>query len=134
MIQNKIVVRYQDGKIRKGQTSDFLPTKPTFHLSLIDVPPGSPPVEVQVSEAKAIFFVKDFMGNQTHKNGVEFSEGKSAGGRKIMVTFKDGETLVGFTQGYDAKRSGFFVVPADTDSNNDRCFVIAGAIQKVSFI
>ena len=134
MIQNKIVIRYQDGKILKGQTSDFLPTKPTFHLTLIDARSGSSPVEVQVSEVKAIFFVKDFIGNREHKNVKEFSDGKSAGGRKIMVNFKDSETLIGITQGYDAKRPGFFVVPADTDSNNDRCFVIASAVQNVSFI
>ena len=64
MIQNKIVVRYQNGEILKGQTSDFLPTKSIFHLSLIDVPPGSPSLEVHLSGVKAIFFVKDFAGDR----------------------------------------------------------------------
>jgi len=134
MIQNKIVVRYQDGKILKGHTNDFLPAKPTFHLSLIDASPGSSPVEVQVSGVKAIFFVKDFAGNREHKEAEGFPEGKSAGGRKITVLFKDGETMTGTTQGYDPKRPGFFIVPADASSNNDRCFVVAGATEKVSFV
>jgi hypothetical protein len=134
MIQNKIVVRYEDGKILKGQTSDFLPAKSTFHISLMDAPPGKSPVEVQVSGVKAIFFVKDFAGMRDHKDAQDFSSGKSVVGRKLKVVFKDGETLVGTTQGYDPKRPGFFVVPADTDSNNDRCFVVSSAVQNVSFI
>ena len=32
MIQNKIVVRYQDGRMSKGYTSNFMPNKDIFHL------------------------------------------------------------------------------------------------------
>ena len=32
MIQNKIVVRYQDGRINKGVTNDFSPNKDLFQL------------------------------------------------------------------------------------------------------
>mgnify|MGYP001009402890 CR=1 FL=1 len=135
MIQNKIVVRYQDGRVFKGNTSDFQPIKPTFHIVLTDSPPGPASVmEVHISNVKAIFFVKDFAGDPEHKKTNEFTAGKYAGGRKIKVEFKDGETLVGTTQGYDPKRTGFFVVPADADSNNERCFVVAAATQGVSFI
>jgi hypothetical protein len=134
MIQNKIVVRYLNGEILKGQTSDFLPTKSTFHLSLVDVPPGSPPLEVQIAGVKAIFFVKDFVGNRERAEVGEFPAEKPVFGRKIKVIFRDGETLVGTTQGYDPSRPGFFVSPADTDSNNDRCFVVTSATKQVSFI
>jgi hypothetical protein len=89
---------------------------------------------VQVSEVKAIFFVKDFTGNREHKEAKEFAASKSAGGRKIQVVRKDGETLVGTTQGYDPKRTGFFLIPADPSSNNDRSFVVKSATQKISFI
>jgi hypothetical protein len=44
-------------------------------------------------------------------------------GRKIGVVFKDGEVLVGTTQGYDRSRPGFFVVPADAESNDERVYV-----------
>ena len=73
MIQNKVVVRYQNGEILKGQTSDFLPTKPIFHLSLIDAPPDTPPLVVQIAGVKAIFFVKDFAGNRERKEVLGFS-------------------------------------------------------------
>ena len=134
MIQNKVVVRYQNGEIHKGQTSDFLPTKPVFHLSLIDAPPGTPPLTVQMTGVKAIFFVKDFSGNRERKKVQEFPAEKPVIGRKIRVIFHDGETLVGTTQGYDPTRPGFFVIPADAGSNNDRCFVVASAAKEVSFI
>jgi hypothetical protein len=54
--------------------------------------------------------------------------------RKIRVVFADGETLVGTTQGYQPGRPGFFVVPADSGSNNDRCFVVSAATKEVSFV
>jgi len=133
-MQNKVVVRYQDGKILKGQTSDFLPTKPVFHLSVIDAPPGTPPLTVQISGVKAIFFVKDFAGNRERNEVLGFPMEKPVIGRKIRVDFQDGETLIGTTQGYDPNRSGFFMIPADTDSNNERCFVVASAAKQISFI
>jgi small nuclear ribonucleoprotein (snRNP)-like protein len=133
-MQNKIVVRYQDGRILKGTTGDFLPTKPVFHVSAIDAPRDAKPVQVQVADVKAIFFVKDFVGNAERKKTQEFQAGKPVVGRKIRVIFQDGETLVGTTQGYDASRPGFFVVPADPASNNERCFVVTAATRQVSFI
>jgi small nuclear ribonucleoprotein (snRNP)-like protein len=134
MIQNKVVVRYQNGEVLKGQTSDFLPTKPVFHLSLVDAPPSAPSLLVQLTGVKAIFFVKDFAGNREREEILGFSSEKPVVGRKIKVTFHDGETLVGTTQGYDPTRSGFFIIPADPDSNNDRCFVVASAAKEIAFI
>ncbi len=83
MLQNKIVVRYQDGRIVKGYTGDFLPTKPAFHLTLIDAPRDSKPIEVQMAEVKAVFFVKDFTGNAQRKKAQDFQAGKPVIGRKI---------------------------------------------------
>ena len=55
-------------------------------------------------------------------------------GRKISVLFQDGELMVGTTQGYQPDRSGFFIVPADSRSNIERCFVITKAAKEVKFI
>ncbi len=133
-MQNKIVVRYQDGRVLKGRTGDFLPTKPVFHLTLLDAAPDAKPLEVQMAEVKAVFFVKDFVGDAQRKKVQDFQAGKPVVGRKIRVTFQDGETLVGTTQGYDPTRAGFFVTPADADSNNERCFVVTRATRQVSFL
>jgi hypothetical protein len=50
------------------------------------------------------------------------------------VVFGDGETLAGTTQGYDANRPGFFVMPLDPGSNNERCFVVTRATKEVVFV
>src|SRR5919106_3366543 len=31
-VQNRIVARYADGRVLKGNTADFAPMKPTFHV------------------------------------------------------------------------------------------------------
>jgi hypothetical protein len=134
MIQNKIVVRYQDGRLMKGFTNDFFPNKDLFHLVPMEAPPGSKPLDVRIPELKAVFFVKEFGGNPQYKDKQEFDPTKPAMGRKIQVTFKDGETLLGTTQGYQPGRPGFFVSPADTQSNIERCFVVSAAAQEVKFV
>ena len=55
-------------------------------------------------------------------------------GRRIKVAFRDGEVLVGTTTGYQPGRPGFFLVSADVDSNNERCFVVTTAAREISFL
>ncbi len=131
---NKVVVHHQEGGLIKGVTNDFLPTKDRFHLVPLDSPPESKPLEILVADLKGVFFVKDFAGNPGHKKSAEFDPTKPVAGRKIKITFKDGEVLVGTTQGYQPGRPGFFVIPADPESNNERCFVISAATKEVSFL
>jgi small nuclear ribonucleoprotein (snRNP)-like protein len=133
-MQNKVVVRYQDGRILKGTTVDFVPMKALFHLTPLDASRDARPIQVQIAEVKAVFFVKDFAGNAERKKSQEFQAGKTVPGKKIRVVFQDGETLVGTTQGYDASRPGFFVIPADASSNNERCLIVTRATKQVSFI
>jgi hypothetical protein len=135
MIPNKIVARFRDGRVLKGFTTDFLPTKPLFHLTTDVTASQSKAVDIRIADLKAIFFVRDLESKshaQVHRQ--EFDPAKPPVGRKIRVVFKDGEILTGTTQGYDPSRPGFFVVPADPQSNNERCFVVTGATQQVSFI
>ena len=131
---NKVVVRFADGRIIKGTTADFYPNKDTFHVSVEAAPTGDKPLEVSTHDLKAVFFVKEFEGNQDHGAGNEFDSSRPPAGRRIKVVFEDGEVLLGTTTGYQPKRPGFFVVPADADSNNERCFVIAAATSEVSFL
>jgi hypothetical protein len=134
MLQNKIVVRYLDGRIIKGFTSDFMPNKEFLHLFPLDAAPNSKPLHVNVPVLKAVFFVKDFQGNSQYQEKKEFETAKPIMGRKIKVIFKDGELLIGTTQGYHPGRSGFFVFPADQMSNNDRCYVVSSATKGVWLI
>jgi len=131
---NKVVARFTDGRVVKGVTSDFVPGKDRFHVSPIEAPPGSRPMAVQTKDLKALFFVKDFKGNPQHWECKEFDPSRPPVGRKIKVVFKDGEVMVGTTQGYQPGRPGFFLVPADVESNIVRCYVVSGATEEIAFL
>ena len=131
---NKVVARYIDGRIVKGITADFFQNKESFHLRPASAPETEKPMEISTKDLKALFFVRDFSGKPQHVEKKEFDPGQAAPGRKIRVTFKDGESLVGTTTGYQPGRPGFFLVPADGNSNTERCFVISAATRNVSFI
>ena len=131
---NKVVARYADGRIVKGMTSDFLPTKQAFHVSEVATTAQLKPLEIRMAELKALFFVKDFAGDAQHAEGNEFDVSRPRVGPHMRVHFADGEVLVGTTQGYQPNRPGFFLEPADSDSNIERCYAMAAAVQQVSFI
>ena len=134
-MQNRVVARFLDGRVLKGQTADFLPAKPLFHV--VQAPPAGAAgqvVEVRLADLKAVFFVRDLVGNAAYNEGKAFADGRRAQGRKVEVEFSDGETIVGTTQGYQPDRPGFFVVPVDPKSNNERCFVVMAAVTKVAFL
>jgi hypothetical protein len=131
---NKVVVRLADGNIIKGMTTDFFPGKDIFHVSVMDAPIGAKPVEICTKDLKAVFFVKDLAGDPQHVKRNEFDTAHPPVGRRIKVVFKDGEVLVGTTTGYQPGRPGFFVVPADAGSNNERCYVVAAATHEISFV
>lgn len=134
MIQNKIVVRYQDGRMSKGYTNNFMPNKDVFHLVPLDAPAGFKPLDVYVNVLKAVFFVKDFTGDSQYQEKKTFDTAKPVVGKKIKVVFKDGEEVIGTTQGYQPGRPGFFVFPVDPQSNQERVFVFTAATREVSFI
>lgn len=130
----KIVIRFADGRIEKGYSQDFFPTRPTFHL-LKKLPSTGTAndKEIRVSDLKAVFFVRTFAGNPDYKERKRFVEGDIVQGRKAEVVFVDGEMLQGSVLGYDAKGPGFFLFPSDPKSNNQRVFVINSAIKNFRY-
>ena len=127
----KIVARFTDGTLMKGYTQDFVVTRPQFSLwPSVNATPADR-LLVPLANLKAVFFVRDFQGNP------EYSERKTffgrTPGRRIHVTFTDGEVLVGTTLGYRAGGTGFFITPADPRANNVRVFVVSGAVRQVRF-
>jgi len=136
MLGKKTVVKFNDGKIIKGYTTDFNPNRELFHVSLAndDQQEGQgEQVEVSVNDIKAVFFVKDFQGDKEYQKVRTFN-GYSSGSpsqRKIVVIFKDGENFYGTTHSYAPDRTGFFVYPIDEQDNNDRVFVPRSALEKV---
>jgi len=131
---NRVVARFADGRLVKGMTADFSPTKDLFHVAVALAPVGAKPVEVRTEDLKALFFVKDFEGDRHRKDRHDFDPSRPPAGRRIRVVFKDGEVLVGATTGYQAARPGFFMVPADAGSNIDRCYVVVAATREIGFL
>jgi len=129
----KVVARYFDGRVVKGLSQDFFPNKDRFHVYPADKSSGEA-AEILLKELKAVFFVRDFVGNFQYDERKEYVEGDKPSGRKIEVMFKDGEVLVGTTLGYDPNRPGFFLFPADPKSNNVRVFAVTTAVKKVRFL
>jgi hypothetical protein len=76
--------------------------------------------------------VKDYSGNKDRKD--DYSYVVPGGGHKIKVKFNDGESLIGYTLCYSSNRHGFFMIPADRRSNNERIFVIKSATETVEFL
>ncbi len=131
---NKVVARFADGRLVKGMTADFFPNKDRFHVTEATGPTDTTPVEIRTRDLKALFFVKDYAGDPQHVEKKEFDSSHPPVGRPIRVQFKDGEVLAGTTTGYQRGRPGFFLVPADPDSNIERCYVVSAAAVSISFL
>jgi hypothetical protein len=129
----KVVARYVNGKRVKGFSQDFFPNKDRFRVYPAATPSGEA-VEVLVKELKAVFFVQDFVGNSLYHERKKYLEGEKPSGRKVEVTFMDGEVLIGTTLGYDPSRPGFFLFPADPKGNNIRVFAVSTAVKKVRYL
>ena len=127
-MQFQVVVHFTDGRILKGHATDFFPNKEIFHLNETGSGKTS---EIKISELKGVFFVKTFSGNPAHHERKDLE--RPGMGKRIQVKFKDGEMLIGYTSGYSPDRAGFFVFPADPESNNEKVFVVMAATESVSF-
>jgi len=131
---NQVVAHTKTGQLIKGITNNFLPNKESFHLLPAGSAPGSKPMEVFLNQLKAVFFVKDLQGQRDHQEKNAFDPYAFQQGKKIRVVFQDGEVLVGLTQGYQPGRPGFFMVPADPKSNNERCYIVASSTKEVTLL
>jgi hypothetical protein len=130
---NKVVARYKDGRIVRGTTVDFNPSRDAFHV-MDSSSPGSMPVLVQTRQLKALFFVKDLAGDPDRVGDASPSSPRPALGRRIKIVFTDGEVLTGRTAAYQPGRSGFFVEPEDPGTNEERCYVLVDATQDITFL
>ena len=129
----KVVVAYLDRRRLKGYANDFSPVRDHFFLfpEGVDLKPGDRGTPVRVAEVKALFFVKDFAGNPGHREAPAASQ---LLGKRIEVTFADGEKLIGSSVAYNPKNLGFFMQPANPADNNERIFVINGNVKQVKVL
>jgi hypothetical protein len=126
---NEVVARYLNGKVVKGVSLDVDSGRPVFHVRTAE---GT--LEVKLKELKALFFVKDLVGDAARDEALKLEpdDGRARGSFPIELEFADGEKLVGLTVRYPPIRPFFFVLPADTRSNNVRVLVNKAAVKRMS--
>lgn len=124
----KVVARYLSGRLVKGYTFDFGAAQPRFHVFSEPSPTG-PCTRILVQDLKALFFVRDFAGDPAHRERRTLPPGDA--GRHVEVRFRDGEVMVGTVDGPSTDDPGFFLVPADPESNNLRVYVVSASTRAV---
>ena len=88
----------------------------------------------QIDQLKALFYVKDYVGNRDFVARQQFDDAQRAA-RKAIVSFKDGEEIWGILgEGADDDGMGFYFFPADTRDNNIRIFVIRSAMKEMRLV
>jgi hypothetical protein len=126
---HKVVVRYKNGAVAKGTTTDFAPNRISFTLNH-EPPAPDGPATINIDELKAIFFVHSLQGNREYREQkLRIPEGTI--GRRYLLTFTDGETMRGTALGVNLSRYGFLLFPSDPGGNNKRIFVMHSAVKEL---
>jgi hypothetical protein len=130
-MENKIVVHMKDGTVHKGITHDFDAAADHFHM--LPAEGGGVPRRVSVDDMKALFYVKDYVGNRDFIARRQFDEAHRAG-HKAILTFADGETVWGFVGEPAEGGPGFHFFPLDEQDNNIRIFVVRSSIKEMKLV
>lgn len=122
----KVVAHFSDHTIVKGTSVDVDPGKPHCHVQS----PEHGSLEVDLTELKALYFVKDYAGRPEHDEARQPAEGDTRvrGSHRVKLTFLDGEVLYGLMNRYPPNRPFFYVLPVDADSNNLRILINRKAV------
>ncbi len=121
-----VAVRFVNGTLLKGWTGDFRPDCDFFHLREQE---AAGPRRVSVEGLKGVFFIKTREGNPDHEQRKAFDD--HAGPEKpIWILFTDGERLAGWSSSASSLKNGFYLVPADPDSNLERVYVFHSAVKQ----
>lgn len=132
-VRNRIVLHFLNKRLLKGYTHDFTPLRERFHLVSEQDDDKGNIYEVNCSDLKAVFFVKSLSGNKDYTEKKDFGDVDATAlrGLKVKVEFPDGEVIRGTSFGYSKNRKGFFVIPVDPESNNERIYVVANGLRQV---
>ena len=90
-------------------------------------------MEINFNSLKAVFFVKDFIGDKNYKKVRTFNVDLliTPSQRKLIVNFVDGEHLYGTSHSYGRYKIGLFMYPVDPKDNSERIFVVHSAVLSV---
>ena len=126
---SKIVVHFLDGRLVRGSSPDLFPNKPTFHVVDKDT---AETMEVRLADLKGVFFVKEWASAVPKRRRYDVE--RPGLGRRVRVTFVDGEVVEGYTNGYSADRLAFFVFTPDPEDNTERILAVTAATADVKLV
>ena len=126
----RVVVHYKGGRLLKGYTKDFAPSKESFSLISEQKMDKGHTYQVRTADLKAVFFVRAIEGNMFYREKKKFGEVNMSHLRGIgmRLHFKDGEVIRGSSLDYAVGKKAFFLTPVDPESNNERIYVVADAL------
>jgi tetratricopeptide (TPR) repeat protein len=129
--RQRLVVRYQDGRTLYGVCFAMNPADSGFHLDTVEADGRTTgkTVPVRFEDLKAVFQVKSFDGNfdKSMRHQPQFETGV-----ELVVEFKDGEVIRGFTQrSYRPEHPRFYLIPHEKDTNNISILVQRSAVAEV---
>jgi len=122
-----VAVRSLDKSLIKGRTFDFRPNRDFFHVEEEGAPE---PVRVPIENLKAVFFIKT-LGRAPSCVDKRSFENRVGPEKKVWIEFVDGEKMASWSSSFGSLRKGFFVFPADPDSNTETAYVFRSAIDRV---
>jgi small nuclear ribonucleoprotein (snRNP)-like protein len=126
-VENQVVVHLKGGKIQKGLTRNFDPAAESFYL--LPAEGGGVPIKIRIDELKALFWVRDFVGNSEFVSRKDFEEVQRTG-KRVVLRFEDGEEMWGTVADVPDEAPGFFFYPADSKDNNIKIFVVRAALEE----
>ncbi len=129
---HRVVLRHLDGQSLRGYSNDFHADRAHLHVCPAVNCQDNERLLVPIPRLKAVFFVKDLHGHADRVDANGFDHHPR--GRKVEVTFHDGEVMVGATLNYKANSQGFFLQPANSQGNNIRSYLVTSAIRHMRFL
>jgi Family of unknown function (DUF6982) len=128
----RLVLRCLGGQLLRGYSNDFHPDRAHLYLCPTLTCSAAERLLVPTMRVKAVFFVKDLQGQPGRLDDNTFDH--QPRGRKIEVTFQDGEMMIGSTLTYKPDGRGFFLQPANSQGNSLRIYVVNAAIRHMRFL
>ncbi|MGH9324570.1 MAG: DUF6982 domain-containing protein [Vicinamibacteria bacterium] len=88
------------------------------------------PIPIDIHKLKAVFFVRDFVGNRDYLEEKTLVHDPERLGLRARLRFEDNETLEGVTENTLELlvNPGFFFWPYDDQSNNRLIYVLKSAL------
>ena len=128
----QVIGKYRDGRMVRGYTNDFSPTRPYLHVS--PTPLANETKFVSMVHLDALFFLSDPNLPAVTEHESTDRGSSTTRGRRVAMTLPNGKEIIGTTLTYSRDGSGFFVRPLDRDAGATRVFVTQSGVRNIRFL